>query len=211
MPREAKGLFHRGGTVFVAAIVLGFVFGGANQYLGSRVMVGSHFALGPWATAVSLMSAPWLAFPFVFGSTQVRPLRAAMLGLVATLAALAGYFVLMWSPLEGVALSDFLGHWRAYLLSQRMNIFGGLVTGPLFGLLGQRWRANRSWASASLVVGAFCFEPLARRFFGHLPPPNFVWEIEVASGLFLALVFTYSGLARTRGSIHPAEDHSRSE
>ena len=79
--------------------MVGFAFGAADQYLGSRV------SLGLWAATVSGASAPWLVVPFAFRCSQVRPYRAMALGLVVTLAALAGYFTLMWSPLEGVALS----------------------------------------------------------------------------------------------------------
>lgn len=119
------------------------------------------------------------------------------LGLVATLAALSGYFALMWSPLEGVWLSQSLPHLPILLRSQWANIVGGLVAGPLFGLLGQRWRARRSWASAALFAGALCLEPPARWVAGQLPPPALVWELEIATGVILALFFVAA--AATRG------------
>jgi len=175
--------------VFVVAVVVGFVFGAADQYMGSRVMVSGQFILGPWATTVSMMSAPWLVLPFSFGCTQTRPRRAMVLGLVATMAALAGYFTLMWSPLEGVRLDQSLQHLPMLLSSQWMNVVGGLITGPLFGLLGQRWRVDGWWPSAALVAGALCLEPLARRIDGSLSPPALAWELEVAVGVALALFF----------------------
>jgi hypothetical protein len=176
----------------------GFAFGAADQYLGSRVMRGGQFVLGPWASTVSMMSAPWLVVPFVFGCSQVRPRRAMLLGLVVTLAALAGYFALMWSPLEGVSFSQVLSDWPTLIRSQWANILGGLVSGPLFGLLGQRWRTNRSWTSAALVAGALCLEPFARWVAGRLSPPAFVWEIEVATGAALALFLVAIALRRDR-------------
>jgi len=82
---------HSGPNAFFVAVVFGFVFGAADQYLGSRV------TLGLWAATVSTASAPWLVLPFAFGCSQVRPRRAMLLGLVVTVAALAGYFTAMWS------------------------------------------------------------------------------------------------------------------
>ena len=82
--------------IFAVAIVVGFAFGGADQYLGSLI------TLGPWTVSVSQMSAPWLILPFAFGYTQRRPGRAALVALVATASALTGYFALTLSPMEGV-------------------------------------------------------------------------------------------------------------
>lgn len=186
---------QRGSGVFVAAIVVGFAFGAADQYLGSR-----SATLGPWVVAVSLASAPWLVLPFAFGCGQVRARRAMALGLVVTMAALAGYCTLMWSPLEGVTLSQALPHLPTLLRSQWLNFCGGLVTGPLFGLLGQRWRSDRSWLSAALVAGALCLEPLARWLTGRLLPPASVWAVEIAAGVVLALCFVVAGVARERGT-----------
>ena len=183
---------HRRTRPFIVAIAVGFLFGAADQYLGSRV------ALGLWAATVSTTSAPWLALPFAFGCSQVRPRRATALGLVVTSAALAGYFALMWSPLEGVVLSQSLGHLPTLLRSQWANVLGGLLTGPLFGFLGQRWRVERSWAGPALVAGSFCLEPLARWLAGRLSPPAFVWQAEVAAGALLALFFVVAGVTRNR-------------
>ena len=64
------------------------------------------------------------------------------------------------SPLEGVPLSGFAAGLRALLLNGGPHgahapwVVAGLVTGPLYGLLGQPWRVHRSWISATLVTGA---------------------------------------------------------
>ena len=73
-----------------------------------------------------------------------------------------------------------------------MYILGGLVTGPLFGLLGQRWRVRRWWVSAALVAGVLCLEPVARWATGQLWPPTPVWTAEVASGIIVAALFAYA-------------------
>jgi hypothetical protein len=171
---------------YLVAIVVGVVFGGGDQYLGTLT---SFTALGSWTIAVSGMSAPWLILPFGFGWSQVRPGRAMLLGVVATQAALVGYIVMTLSPVEGVATGEFPAALKAMLLNGGVHganvtwVAAGLVTGPLYGLLGQRWRVRRSWISVALVTGALCLEPLARQAVGQLPPPGLVWEIEVAAGV----------------------------
>src|SRR5436309_4940151 len=119
-------------------------------------------ALGPWTVSVSQMSALWLLLPFLLGCTQDRPRRAALVGLVATASALVGYFAMTMSPLEGVTLHQLPAASAGFLVSNLVWIAGGAVTGPVFGLLGQRWRANRWWVTAAVVGGAFLLEPLAR-------------------------------------------------
>ncbi|HMK92429.1 MAG TPA: hypothetical protein VK576_05475 [Thermoleophilia bacterium] len=177
---------------FAVAAVAGFAFGAADQYLGSRA------ALGAWAPAVSTTSAPWLVLPFVAGCTQVRSRRAMLIGLVTTMAALAGYFALMWSPLEGVAAGQVLPHLPALLGTQWLNIVGGLVTAPLFGLLGQRWRVRRSWLAAALVVAALCLEPFARLATGRLWGPPVVSWLEALVGALFAAYFVFERLSRDR-------------
>jgi hypothetical protein len=66
-------------------VALGGAFGAADQFLGARAAV-----VGPWATDVSLLSAPWLLAAFFAGWSQPTAKRAAILGFVCTLAALAG-------------------------------------------------------------------------------------------------------------------------
>ena len=106
-----------------------------------------------------------------------------------TVAALAGYFALTLSPLEGVALGRFPGDLVALARSNLRNIVGGLVTGPLFGALGWRWRTTHSRASAVLVAAAFCLEPVARLAAGQLSSPAVVWGVEVMLGVALAGYF----------------------
>lgn len=178
---------------YVLASVISFVFGALDQYLGGSWTV-TH--IGFWAVAVSLMSAPWLALPFLFGCTQVRPSGAVRIGLAATLSALLGYFVMTLSPLEGVSWShvDVVG----FLRSQMHVIIPGLVSGPVFGWLGFRWRTTRSWVSAAWIAGAFCLEPLARRAVGQPLPVASAGAVEILAGLLMASYFATSGLKHRR-------------
>jgi hypothetical protein len=179
--------------VFLVAVVLGLCFGAADQYLGSLQVPGL------WTVSLSLLSAPWLVLPFVFGCSQLRARRAAMLGLVVTLSALLGYFLMIMGPFEGGHASLSLREIRGLLVSNKLNIAGGFVTGPLYGLLGQRWRTRRSWTSAIFVAGALCLEPLAQTAAGdNSSGASTVWPFEVLAGIALATYFLVAGVAYRR-------------
>ena len=123
------------------------------------------------------------------------------LGLCTTLAALAGYFALTLSPLESVPLSHVPSGFVHLARAQLPYIAGGIVTAPLFGLLGLHWRERRSWASAGLLAGALCLEPAARWASGRLSPPDAVWFAEIALGMLLTAYFAFAAHRhRTAGS-----------
>ena len=177
------------GRAWIVIVLLGaLVFGAGIQYLASRPGV-------QWAVRASGLSAPWLLIPFLAGVSQVEPRRAGWLGLAATSAALLGYFGMTWSPFEAVDLGHVQrammigGHLRVVdvaltptqiagrtvrlLGSQAPWLLGGIVTGPLFGLVGNEWRLRRTWRSALTIAGAFCFEPAVilgfHRVFSWIP------------------------------------------
>jgi hypothetical protein len=173
-------------VAYLIAIVAGLVFGGVDQFLGTI-----HF--GPWGWTVSGMSAPWLILPFLAGMTQEQRGRAMALGLVVTMAALAGYFAMSNSPMEGAPLGRFFDRvWT--MVSTGYNplwIVAGILTGPLYGFLGHRWRVARSWISAVLVASALCLEPLAWRAVGMLSGSPVAWGTEVAIGTVVAVWFAF--------------------
>jgi Family of unknown function (DUF6518) len=183
--------------VFFLAALLGLAFGAADQQLGTLTA-----ELGPWTSTAAQMSAPWLVLPFLIGLTQPDARRAAVLGLVVTASALLGYFAMTYSPLEihPWTFGRFTSGFVAVTTSgyNPFYILGGLVTGPLFGWLGQRWRLRRSWVSAAIVTGALCLEPLARSASGQLMPPAPVWVAEVAFGVVVAALFAYALMAQRR-------------
>jgi hypothetical protein len=164
---------------FLAIVIGGLVFGAGDQYLGTIHAVN---VMGWWSISVSQLSAPWLILPFLVGATQGRPHRAAMAGLVVTLSALAGYFAMTLSPMEGVHFS--LVSLRGLMGTNQLNEIGGLVFGPLFGWLGYRWHARRSWLAAALVTGALCLEPVAVTVAGRNDGRSgFVWAFEIVVGV----------------------------
>jgi hypothetical protein len=164
---------------FLVIVLGGLVFGAGDQYLGT---VHAVAVMGAWSTSVSLLSAPWLILPFVVGTTQGRPRRAAVAGLVVTLSALAGYFAMTLSPIEGVHFS--MVELRGLLGTNQLNEIGGLIGGPVFGWLGYRWHTSRSWLAAAIVTGALCLEPIAVSVAGRSDGRSgLVWAVEVVVGL----------------------------
>jgi len=184
---------------FVIAILVGLAYGGGDQYLGSlRPMV----ELGSWTPTAAQMSAPWLLLPFALGATQVNPRRAMLLGLVVTEAAMVGYVAMTVSPIENVPTAAAPAAAAAMMLAGGNIAYAiaGLVTGPVYGLLGQRWRVNRWWVSAAAVAGALFLEPWARVAVGQLSPPSVVWIVEVAVGAVVTVYFAARLLQRRRAA-----------
>ena len=177
--------------VLVVALLVGLAFGAGDQYLGSQVTLGS------WTAAVSLLSAPWLVLAFALGCSQSRAWRAVGVGLLVTVSALAGYFVMLASPLEGARLS--LPALSTWLSSSMLVVVGGVVTGPVFGFLGHRWRTRRAWQSAALVAGALCLEPLSERVANGAWPGS-VSPFEIAAGIAFATYFLVRGTAYRRSA-----------
>src|SRR5687768_7744935 len=84
-------------VAYLVAVIAGLAFGMADQYLGSL-----SSRIGGWAAAVSQLAAPWFVLPFMVGMSQERGRRAMALGLVASVAALLGYFGRTCSPVESI-------------------------------------------------------------------------------------------------------------
>jgi cation transport ATPase len=155
------------------------LYGAADQYLGSRI------GLGRWTVSVSQMSAPWLAIAFLAGAWPRRRAHAVAMGLLVTLAAVAGYLGMTLSPLEGVATDSI--RWSFEVRSQLHVILPALVSGPAFGWLGGYWRSTHSRRSALLIAALFALEPCVRLIDGQLiDPRSLVWPAEVALGFALA-------------------------
>jgi hypothetical protein len=171
------------------ALLLSAAYGAGTQFLGARVP--------GWGPDVAMLSAPWLVIAFLAGCTQRTPRRAALLGLGATAAALAGYWLMTDSPVEGARYT--LANAHGFFLSNAFVVVGGIATGPLFGWFGHRWRTQRALLGALVTAAALCLEPLVRRVpvgvvhaFGNgyaVANPigsHAVVAVEVAAGLTLA-------------------------
>ena len=170
---------------WAAVLLISLLFGAGDQYLGTtHVLVHT----GEWASTVSNMSAPWLVLPFVAGLTQRSGRRAAVVGLAATLAALTGYFAMTLSPVEGVAFDQALAEVGPLLKVQVPWVLGGLATGPIFGILGCRWRNDRASISAFAVTGALALEPAVWAAVGRRSGPPTAWAAEIVVGLSVAAI-----------------------
>lgn len=170
------------------ALLLALVFGAGDQYLGS-------FSMHPWMAEVSLLSAPWLVLPFLAGATQRDARRAALLGLACTMVALVGYAAMTLSPVENAhpSVAGVIG----FVRSSDGVIVGGLLTGPLFGWFGHRWRTCGAWVGALATAAALCLEPLARIPANRPIHSEMVLLAEVAAGLTLAAYVVLRGGARS--------------
>jgi hypothetical protein len=164
--------------VVVAAVLLSAAFGAGDQYLGSM-------SWHPWTADISLLSAPWLVLPFLAGWTQRDARRAMLLGFGCTVAALIGYGVMTLSPVENAHLT--VASATAFVHSEARVIVGGLVTGPLFGWFGHRWRTDRAWLGALATAAAVSLEPVARIPAGNAIRFRAVWTAEVAAGVAMAV------------------------
>jgi Family of unknown function (DUF6518) len=179
------------------ALLLSAAFGAGDQYLGSLTGSGHVWAAG-WSTDISLLSAPWLVLPFLAGAAQRDARRAALLGLACTYAALLGYGLMTLSPIENAHITA--ATVRGFFSSERNLLIGGIVTGPLFGWFGQRWRTRRAIGGALFTAAALCLEPLVRRATIDPIRHRDVSLAEVAAGLSLAaavLVRRFAGRAQS--------------
>lgn len=167
--------------VVLFALVASASFGAADQYLGSLLVHG----WGHWTTEVSLLSAPWLVLPFLTGSTQRSGVRATLVGLVCTFAALAGYGLMTLSPVEGAHL-DVTGV-TGFVRSDPPVFLGAALFGPLYGWLGHRWRNGRSLLAALVPAATLALEPAARVIVGwNIIAVPAVWLSEVGLGVAFA-------------------------
>jgi hypothetical protein len=98
--------------------------------------------------------------PFLAGAWQSGQRRAALVGLAATWLAVLAYVLMIVSPLEGAHLTP--QTFAVSLASQWPWFAGGLITGPIYGWLGYRWRALQFPAAALLAALPILLEPAAR-------------------------------------------------
>jgi hypothetical protein len=178
-------------------------------------LVGAAFAFGviaAWAkgqntdgiqtvsqvrSVVGNISTPWLLVPFIAGAQCVRIRTAALVGLLATTAALTGFYLLTTAVVD-LGHHSVVGDIRLEFGANRGYFEGGLLTGPLFGALGGWWRQTKT-IPASIVAGALLMaEPLLMLLGGAVGPDH------VLAGNGMPLVFRMIwgwGLSSDSGAI----------
>jgi hypothetical protein len=167
-------------VVWVALLAL--VFGAADQFLGTTHVI---VHTGAWTTTVSNMSALWLIVPFLAGWSQRTPRRAVLAAALSLLAAFSGYWLMTLSPFEGVSTAQAVHGVVPLIAGHAPWLVGGAVGGPLFGMLGFRWRTQRAWTSAVVVSSILCLEPVAHVAAGagaQFSDAHRVWVGEMIAG-----------------------------
>jgi hypothetical protein len=125
-----------------AACVLGLLVGAATS--GAQTVLGGT-AFAGLANAVS----PWVVAPFLIGAAGRGRISASVLGLIACVGEVAGYYVTAAARGFGINPS-MVGLW----------VVAGVVGGLVFGLAGRSWRSatgrERGLGAALLIAVWWC-------------------------------------------------------
>jgi hypothetical protein len=113
------------------------------------------------------LSTPWLLVAFFAGMQSPQPRQGALVGLAATLCALAGFYLLS-TLVENLGGHGFIGDLRLELSGNRAYFEGGVVTGPIFGALGAWWRRRPTARTSLLAGGLLIAEPLVMLALGPI-------------------------------------------
>ncbi|HTC69445.1 MAG TPA: DUF6518 family protein [Acidothermaceae bacterium] len=153
----ARSVTTRLGVVLLSALAFGVLAAWAKGQNTDGVQQVSQLR-----SALGNLSTPWLLVAFFAGMQSSRPRRGAVIGLAATLCALAGFYLLS-TMVENLGGHGFIGDLRIELSGNREYFEGGIVTGPIFGALGawQKLWSSRPTARTSLLAGGLLIgEPL---------------------------------------------------
>ena len=157
--------------------------------------------------AIGGLTAPWLLLPFLVGLAYPRREGSALLGLACVGLAIGA------CSAGAETGGDFAGHLipgrvvgylGAFGVSHLPGLLGAAVSGPVYAVLGHRWRVSRSWLPALAVTVPVLLEPAVRwragqsvLFWAGYPPV--AWA-ETLTGLALAVaaivISARSGSAR---------------
>jgi hypothetical protein len=118
-------------------------------------------------SALGNLSTPWLLVGFFAGMQCPTPRRGAIVGLAATLFALAGFYLLS-TLVENLGGHGFIGDLRLELSGNRAYLEGGVITGPIFGALGAWWRRRPTARTSLLAGGLLIAEPLVMLALGPI-------------------------------------------
>ena len=167
----------RSTALLVAAVVLPAMFGAIERHLQDHSTTGWYLAN---------VAAVWLAIPFVFGALAVGATQAWMVGFVAEMSALAGFYGYMRFGENSHEPLHLIAFWT----------FCGVGAGPIFGLLVHHWRRLRSEFAALILGGMFVGEAvllgLARA------RPTTVTALETVAGVLVAVMLLAAARWRKR-------------
>ena len=151
------GAAYRTALAAVGPLAAAVAFGTAERLLS---LEHSSFL-----AAIGGLTAPWLLLPFLVGAARPRREGNALLGLacvwLAIVACSAGAET--GGDLAGpLAPGRIVSYPGAFGLSHLPVLLGAAVSGPVYALLGQRWRVSRSWLPALAATAPLMLEPAAR-------------------------------------------------
>jgi hypothetical protein len=143
------------------------------------------------------VSAPWLLAAFLAGSRYRRTGLAAASGVLATIAALSGFYA-QQSPLADLSSTSMRfiqSPDRVYgfiVTPHRLIFLGGIATGLAVGVLGAAWSRSRSRLALIAVAALFLFEPVVLLVTGTMIGATdtfgrcwLLWLSEIACGIAL--------------------------
>jgi len=176
---------RRQSLVVLVALTAAFLFGAFDQWIGGRYNLF-------WKQVSIGLSALWLVVPFIAGFLMLNQRKAVVMGLCTTCLSLLAFVLMIVSPMEGTHIGPAPPHlhgtWSqlsfgllGHTLSSQGQWFAfAVVAGPVFGLLGYRWRTFQYWAYALPVALALVLEPparwtLSRIGLGDIPYVPFRW------------------------------------
>jgi DNA-binding beta-propeller fold protein YncE len=143
-------------------------FGAASAVLGVLVAAAAFGAIEQRAgagypafvTTICGLSAPWLVVPFLAGASRARRGGVRVLGCAVALVAVVGFVISTADPVPtftsgpSAVFAPELDEWPWLL--------GAALSGPVYALLGHRWRVTRSWPLALAVTVPVMLEPALR-------------------------------------------------
>lgn len=181
------------GRIVVAAFAFGVLAALAKGQSSDGIATTSQLR-----SVVGNLSTPWLLVPFIAGTRCSRRWPAVLVGLLATLAALAGFYVLTTLVVD-LGRHGLLGDLRLEFAANRGYFEGGLLAGPLFGALGCWWRQTRSLPASIVAGGLLMAEPLVLLLGGAVGPHH---VLAAGSGLPLIARMVWGwGLGFDSGAI----------
>uniref|UniRef100_UPI001E30791F DUF6518 family protein n=1 Tax=Cellulomonas hominis TaxID=156981 RepID=UPI001E30791F len=123
---------------------------GAGLVVGALTSLGQTLLGGTWFAGLANAVSPWLVASFLVGALARRGWVAALAGLVACAAEVAGYYLV--ADLRGFAVGA---------SSVAVWVVAGVVGGPVFGWAGRLWRTGTGrWRGLdpALLVGCWLAE-----------------------------------------------------
>ncbi|MGA9858740.1 MAG: hypothetical protein WBQ18_12825 [Solirubrobacteraceae bacterium] len=168
--------------MLVGLFVVSAAFGAVDSYLGS-------LSWSQAAVAASGLAAPWLVLAFAIGAVQRSGRMAALVALLCVVVALFGFIAMTWSPIEGA--SPRISQMPSIVFSQIRWFVLGVLTAPVMGWLGFRWRETRSLWPSLIIATALVVERPIRAAAGDsalgMPVRSALAQwLEVSTGLVIA-------------------------